>query len=128
MKRIKTILFGAAAASVALMTTPVLANATIDLLLQKDVALEIIKPNGNTQLLFLDTDGTYETTRGAKGKWTVNGEDFCVTRNQASNFDGRGGKKTCGTVLEGKSVGFSWVVPSNAKGDTKYTIVNASRK
>lgn len=121
-------LFGFAALVCSLAATPVFANSTTDLLTQQDVALQITKANGSSQLLFLAADGTYKTSIGAKGKWTISGNEFCVTRDAASNFDGRGGAKTCGTVLDGKSVGYSWIVPSNAKGDTKYTIVNASRK
>ena len=120
-------LCGCAALACFLVVTPVLANSTTDLLTQPNVALEIVKANGQSQLLFLVSDGSYTTTRGAKGTWTITGDEFCVTRNQASNFDGRGGAKTCGTVLDDKSVGFSWIVPFNSNGDTKYTIVNANR-
>lgn len=127
MKRMKAVLFSAVSILSASIITPAIANSTVTALLQPGAVLEITKPDGRVIKLTIQADNTYSTNGGVKGVWTIKQELFCMTRNASSNHDGRGGKKSCGQLPDGKAAGDNWVIVTDDGGNTKFSIVKTSK-
>lgn len=110
------------------LSTAAHANSTLYALLQKGVTLVVTHDDGDAYTVKFTSDGRYVTSQGAKGAWAIKGGLFCTTRDSNSNFRGRAGKKDCGELPEGKTLGDVWVMRSNRGGNVTVSIAKPRAK
>ncbi|MEO0366248.1 MAG: hypothetical protein AAF265_12195 [Pseudomonadota bacterium] len=92
------------------------ANAsTMDVLLDGH-DLELTYPNGASVTISFEADGTYATSSGSSGSWTLNGETLCTVRN-ADGFN------SCGTLASNKALGDVWVSVDGAGNEVTARVI-----
>lgn len=89
--------------------------ATMDVLLDGH-DLELTYPNGASVTISFETDGTYTTSSGSSGTWTLNGETLCTVRN-ADGFN------SCGTLSSNKVLGDVWVSTDGAGNEVTARVI-----
>ncbi|MEL6364940.1 MAG: hypothetical protein AAFR11_08875 [Pseudomonadota bacterium] len=94
----KKVLAFIAAAGTAFASFAALANSTMDVLLG-GAELEIASSEGSYTVQFSD-DGTYTTSLGYGGTWSLDGDELCFERDS--------GESGCSDLPEGMDVGDSW--------------------
>jgi Tol biopolymer transport system component len=97
----RTIAICAAAFAAAASVAPVLANDTMDVLLGGQ-QLQVTTSTGATVMITFAANGTYTTSTGSSGTWTLTGDQLCTVR-AADNVS------SCGALPSGKALGDSWV-------------------
>jgi len=108
------ILLGAIAA-LAMFVTPVIANDTMDVLVGGE-KLKITTTSGATVLITFAANGTYTTSSGSSGAWTINGDQLCTVR-AADNAS------SCGALPSGKVLGDSWATTDGNGNQVTASIV-----
>ncbi|MEL7313194.1 MAG: hypothetical protein AAFN07_16875 [Pseudomonadota bacterium] len=89
--------------------------ATMDVLLAGH-DLNLTYPNGASVTISFETDGTYTTSSGSSGTWTLNGETLCTVRN-ADGFN------SCGTLASNKALGDVWVSTDGAGNEVTARVI-----
>jgi hypothetical protein len=90
-----------AAVFVAVSVAPAMANDTMDVLLGGQ-QLQVTTSTGATVMITFAANGTYTTSTGSSGTWTLTGDQLCTVR-AADNVS------SCGALPSGKALGDSWV-------------------
>ena len=91
------------------------ANDTLDVL-TADNRLEISNASGVLMVVTFNSDGTYSTSSGSSGTWTVDDDMLCTVR--ASD-----GASSCGSFPDGKTVGDSWTTQDASGADVTVKIL-----
>jgi hypothetical protein len=102
-------LFVVAALSSAFTVNPAYANDTMDVLLAGK-QLKVTTASGASFTVAFNANGQYQTSAGATGTWTLDGDALCTTRTglDVSN---------CGKLPSGKVLGDAWTT-TDANGNT----------
>ena len=95
MKKLTALIAGLATAFASFAA---LANSTMDVLLG-GAELEISSSEGSYTVQFSD-DGSYTTSLGYGGTWSLDGDELCFERDS--------GEAGCSDLPEGMDVGDSW--------------------
>lgn len=78
-------------------------------------ALEVSTAAGS-YITYFEADGTYTTSVGIEGTWSIEGEEICVERST--------GEAGCVPMMDGLELGSTWEGENAATGETvTYTIV-----
>lgn len=64
---------------------------------------------------YFEADGTYTTSIGISGTWSLDGDQFCVERES--------GEANCQPLMEGLSVGDSWTGQNADGSEVTFTLV-----